>query len=347
MSTYIKTGSQPWLPNFSISVEGSDITETVRANLINISLTDYGGSEKKSDQISFAVVSETLTIPKKGVKISLSLGFGEQLVDKGSFVVDSAASGGSDSSPRVVEVTARAFSKTNARGHSALQSQKTRSFSGVTLADLVNTVATEHGLTARVPASLAGVLVSHIDQVGESDMNLITRLAERYGAVSKVTHDKWVLTPREGTTTVSGNPLPKITITPGDVSRWSYRDNSDHPDSSSAGSGTHVITYTDVTDGGKTKTITVGSGEPVVQYEWPMPDRESAQEIAAGFSTKSKKKLKSMSLDMPATPALLSLTAQCLVTTAGFGSAEDRDWQINRVDLSLGEQGFTIKLELE
>lgn len=343
----LPTGTEPWQPNFSISIEGADITEEVRQNLVSLSLTDNGGSTKQSDQIVFAVASDTLELPPKGVKVSIAMGFGEELVDKGTYVVDALASGGSSSAHRIVQITARAFSKTNARGHSALQSQKTRSWSGVSLGDVVKSISAEHHLTAGIPDELANISIEHIDQLGESDMNLLTRLAERYGAVSKVTHDHWVISLREAVTTVSGEPLDKYLITRDMVDSWSYRANSDHPDTSSPGSGTQIITYKDLTDGGKIKTIKIGSGEPVIQSSWPQPDLESAREIAASYSTGSKKKLLGMNLSLPATPEMMNLSAQCLITTQGFGIKEDKDWHISRLNLDLMNQGFLVSLDLE
>ncbi|WP_174259685.1 phage late control D family protein [Enterobacter asburiae] len=336
-----------WEPAFTLTVEGNDITALVAANLVNLTLTDYGAGEKKSDEVSFAVVDDKLALPAKGVKVALSLGFGTQRVSKGTFVVDSTASGASANSPRIVQVTARAYSKSSAKGHSTLQSQKHRSWINVTLGDLLNTVATEHGLAPRIDASLAAKKLEHEDQTAESDMNLVTRLAARYGAVSKVTHDSWVVMPREATKTSKGNDIKTVTVIPSQVSRWSFRNNSDHPDSSKKGGGTHVIRYYDLTDGGKVKSITVGSGEPVVHEEVTMYNLEAAKEIAAGMTTKNKKKLRQMNLEMPLTPALVSLTAQCRVTTKGFGSAEDREWHISRAQFRYGPQGATLSLDLE
>lgn len=336
-----------WAPAFTLTVEGNDITDLVAANLVNLTLTDYGAGEKKSDEVSFAVVDEKLTLPAKGVKVALSLGFGTQRVSKGTFVVDSTASGASGNSLRIVQVTARAYSKSSAKGHGTLQSQKHRSWTNVTLGDLLNTVATEHGLTPRIDETLAAKKLEHEDQAAESDMNLVTRLAARYGAVSKVTHDSWVVIPREATKTSKGNDIKMVTITPVQVSRWSYRNNSDHPDSSKKGGGTHVIRYIDVTDGGKVKTLTVGSGEPVVHEEVTMYNLEAAKEIAGGVTTKSKKKLCQMNLEMPLTPELVSLTAQCRVTTKGFGSVEDREWHISKALFRYGPQGATLSLDLE
>ncbi|MEZ2603339.1 late control protein [Kluyvera intermedia] len=346
--TYIDTGSMPWQPNISIIVEGDDITDAVRENLINLTLKDYGAGSKQSDQITLSVVSPDMKLPAKGVKISVALGFGGTLVNKGTFVVDSRSSGGSSSQPRIIEITAKAFSKTNERGHGTLQSQKTRSFnSGITLGDLVSTVATEYGLTARVDSTLINQQISHIDQVGESDMNLLTRIAARYGAVSKVTHDYWVLTPRGSDTTVSGQPLPITTITPDMCSNWRYHDNSDHPDSSKSGKGTVVVSYRDMADSGRIKTLTVGSGEPVTHYPVPQKDIEGARIIAGGCSAHSKKKLVGMSLVLPATPDMMPMTAEGKITTSGFGSVEDREWKIASLDFRLSEQGFSLSMELE
>ena len=129
--------------------------------------------------MTFAVVDEALRLPAKGVKVTLSLGFGTQRVRKGTFVVDSTASGASTDSPRIVQVTARAYSKSAAKGHSTLQSQKHRNWTDITLGDLLNTVAQEHGLAARINEALVAKKLTHKDQAGESDMNLITRLAAR------------------------------------------------------------------------------------------------------------------------------------------------------------------------
>ncbi|QHA85674.1 hypothetical protein [Serratia rhizosphaerae] len=44
---YIDSGNMPWQPNFSLSVEGEDITDIVRENLVNLTLKDHGAGSKK------------------------------------------------------------------------------------------------------------------------------------------------------------------------------------------------------------------------------------------------------------------------------------------------------------
>ncbi|EEW2131312.1 late control D family protein, partial [Escherichia coli] len=83
MSDYVNTGVEAWKPNFYISADNENITDKIRKGLINITLTDYGGSSKQTDELRVAIVSETLKIPARGVKISIGLGFGNQIIDKG------------------------------------------------------------------------------------------------------------------------------------------------------------------------------------------------------------------------------------------------------------------------
>lgn len=345
---YIDSGLMPWQPNFTLSVEGEDITDKIRENLVDLSLRDFGAGSKKSDEIHFSVVSPDLKLPAKGVKVSLALGFGSSLVNKGTFVVDARSSSGGARKARMVQVVARAFSKTNERGHSTLQSQKFRSFSDITLGDLAISVASEHGLTARVDSSLVNMSLGHVDQVSESDMNMMTRIAQQCGAVSKITHDYWVFTPRDAQTTVSGQPLPVRTITPDMCDSWHYRDNSDHPNTREKGKGTYVVAYRDAADGGKIKHVTNGSGEPVMHFNVPFESLEEARKIGVGGSKHAEKKLKGVSLSLPATPELMVMTAEGKITLQGFGSVEDGDWKIGQLEFSLrAGQGLTLELELE
>jgi phage protein D len=76
-------------------------------------------------------------------------------------------------------------------------SQKTRSWDNLRLADIVKTVATDNGLIPRVADALKDIHISHIDQVAESDANLLARLARDYNAVSKPSGGYWLFCSRE------------------------------------------------------------------------------------------------------------------------------------------------------
>ncbi|MCW4990253.1 hypothetical protein [Enterobacter mori] len=82
---------KPWKPNLTVSVEGMDINCTVRENLVSFTLIDNRGRNKESVLLTFAVADQEMALPQKGIKISLTLGVGEELVDKGVFIVDAPA----------------------------------------------------------------------------------------------------------------------------------------------------------------------------------------------------------------------------------------------------------------
>ena len=88
-------------PAFSIKAEGKDITRTLQQCLSELILTDYGGAMAKADELKITLISETLALPSKGARLQVALGFNDQLVDKGWFVVSGVASSGP---PRRIEI---------------------------------------------------------------------------------------------------------------------------------------------------------------------------------------------------------------------------------------------------
>ncbi len=85
----------------------------------------------------------------------------------------------------------------------------------------------------------------------------------------------------------------------------------------------------------------------MIEAPFVEPSLAAAQELLPGASSSSKKKEITMSHSMPATQDLLSLTAECKITTKGFGPDEDRSWTINTLNMTLGESGFSVRLQLE
>ncbi|HGG8959795.1 TPA: late control protein D, partial [Enterobacter hormaechei subsp. xiangfangensis] len=166
-----------YAPAFSVSAEGKDITRALQQCLAELTLTDYGGATAKADELKITLLSETLPLPPKGARLRVALGFNDHLVDKGWFVVSGVASSGP---PRRIEIYATAAPMNAQKQPGDVISQKTRSWDNLRLADLVKTVAKENGLVPKVAAELADIHIDHVDQVAESDANLLTRLARTW-----------------------------------------------------------------------------------------------------------------------------------------------------------------------
>ncbi|HFP5351382.1 TPA: contractile injection system protein, VgrG/Pvc8 family [Escherichia coli] len=347
MGDYTNTGVEAWKPNFYIAADDVNITEKIRKGLINITLTDYGGSSKQTDEIRVAIVSETLKIPARGVKITLGLGFGNQIIDKGVYVVDGASSGGE---PRVVDFTAKAAPMNAAKGAKTVQSKKTRSWIDQTVGDIVAKIASDNGLNPRVSTRFADTKIEHIDKIGESDMHFMSRLATRFDAVSKPAGGYWIFLPRGKGESVSGAPLQHYTLKRAGNSSWGYSRNGQSGDSGGGGENpepTYLIKYHD-TATGQIKELRTGSGgDPVIEWPAVEPSLDAAKEAAPGLKGGAAKKEFSMTYSCPATLDLIALTAECKVTTEGFGSEEDREWTINTLSLTLAENGFSVRISME
>ena len=90
-------------PNFKLEENGKDITEIIRANLIELSFDDKEGS--KGDEISFSVSGGIYAKPVFDDNLKLWLGYGDDLYLCGSFSVQMA---NSDYKNQTIEVRATA-----------------------------------------------------------------------------------------------------------------------------------------------------------------------------------------------------------------------------------------------
>lgn len=78
--------------------------------------------------------------------------------------------------------------------------------------DFVNLIAGRHNLGAMVASALANQLLSHLDQTGESDASLLTRVAKMFDAIATVKADKLLFTKIGQSLSASGKPLAPVVI---------------------------------------------------------------------------------------------------------------------------------------
>ncbi|HHY0435731.1 TPA: contractile injection system protein, VgrG/Pvc8 family [Vibrio parahaemolyticus] len=320
-------------PDFSLSADGNDITAVLQRNMISLTLTDNAGSE--SDRLAITIsLPDTMSTPKKGAVLRRGLGFNGELIDKGQYVVDEVTSSGP---PRRVQIVAKAAPMDNRKQPGSLQTQKTRSFDDVTLGDLVKTVASGHGLVPRVNSELDSIKIDHVDQVGESDMNLLTRLAKRYGAVSKPANGYWLFLKQGEGKSASGKALTNITIQPHQVTNWQCRFSSRND------VRRVVATYHDL-ETGDTKEVSTGVGEPEFRIVFKYPNYEEAEAAVLSRAKSVKAGSDTLDITMPARSSLMALIAEGHITLDGFGDVEDGQWRVKSVEWTLSESGLQLRI---
>ena len=93
------------------------------------------------------------------------------------------------------------------RSRSSLKAPASRAWDEVTLGALVVEIAATHGYQARVDPSLAESPIAHIDQVAESDLHLLRRVAGHYDAMLNAAAGHLVVV-RLGSAPTAGTGVP-------------------------------------------------------------------------------------------------------------------------------------------
>lgn len=341
-------GVEEYRPEFSVTAEGKDISKALRQCLQELTLTDNGGATGKADELQITLISETLPLPSNGARLQLGLGFNGNLVDKGWFVVSGVSSSGP---PRKVVIYATAAPMNAQKQSGNVQSHKTRSWDNLTLGDIVKTVATDNGLIPKVADKLAAIAVPHLDQVSESDANLLTRLARSHNAVSKASGGYWLFLEQGAALTASGKTLADVTIVPHEVSNWTYSEGQRGSTTGKPSSGGKEkkgkigVNYYDE-DTGQTKVVQTEHDGPDLENPYTQSHKAQADQQAKAKKTQAKRNERRMNITAPCRPQHLPLTAEARVTTQGFGQREDRTWLIESMVYSLSAMGFSVAFNL-
>ncbi|MFM2476349.1 contractile injection system protein, VgrG/Pvc8 family [Celerinatantimonas sp. MCCC 1A17872] len=321
-------------PQFSLSADGNDITEAIWNNLISISLRDNAG--KKSDRLAIAItLPSSASTPPKGAVLNFSLGLNGTLIDKGQFIVDELTLSGP---PRRLQIVANAAPMDNTKQSGLLQSHKTRSWDDVTLSNLVATIAKENDLIPKVSTDMATQTIAHIDQINESDMALLTRIAQQYGAVVKPANGYLLFTTDAAGKSASGSSLPVITLAPEQVKTWQCRFNS-RRDAQRV-----IAMYHDV-ESGDTKEVSIGTGDPAYRILYTYPNKDEAEAAANARAKTVKAGSDALDITMACQSDVMSMVAEGYVQLNGFGDKEDEQkWRVKTIEWTLMSTGMAMHI---
>lgn len=189
-------------PNFLILINNASAL-FLNNHIIGLTLTDNRGFEADTLRIMVDDSKGNIILPDSNAEITLSLGFGANLINKGKFIVDSVTHTGP---PDVITIGAHSadFKKEFIERKSAL-------YDDMTLEELVEKIAGNHGYEFAVADSLKEIPIKGKQQADESDANLLTRLAEEYDAIATIKMNKLLFLERGTGKTASGQQMPTIT----------------------------------------------------------------------------------------------------------------------------------------
>lgn len=319
-------------PTYRITLQGRDITPTLDARLISLTLTECRGD--KADQLDIALTDHdgALQLPGKGVELTLAIGWaGEALIDKGTFTVDETEHSGA---PDTITIRAR-----SADLGKSLRTRAEHSYHGTTLGAILKKIAARHSLTSRIDGALAARAIAHIDQAGESDLNFVTRLAKRYDAVATVKHGHLIFLPINGTKTSAGESLPTLTLSRADGDQHRY-----HTSDRDAYSGVRAYWH----DGkhAKQRGVLIGLSGNAKRMKESFADESTARAAAKAEWQRIQRGAATFELTLARANPLLA--PQTPVRVTGFKPQIDSDkWLCITVTHSIGDGGFTSKIECE
>lgn len=317
-------------PGARILANGADATAAILDRLIQLKVRDEAGFKSDVLEISIDNRDGAVAAPPKGREIEVFLGYKEKgLIRQGLFVADEVTEEGP---PDKISVKCR-----GANLRDSLKARKARNFDAVTIGDLVATIAAEHGYTPRVGSSLAAVQLAHVDQTGESDMHLLTRLAQERDAVVKYANGMLIFAPAAEAKSISGQALTPISLTRKDIS--TYRRGA--PDRGRYGSVTAY--YHDRATAQRT-AVTVGENAPVFTLRNDFPDAQSAQTAAEAKMQQLNRRGSDLYLTLPGLP---EAAAEAPLRLSGLPAAYNGDWIIKVAEHTYRNDGFTTTIEAE
>lgn len=197
-------------PDFQVVADKEDITALLRDRLLSIRTTDKPGLEADECEIHIDDRDGKVAFPKKGATLEISLGYvGEKLTFLGRYKVDEIEVNGP---PQTIVIRGKP-----ANIAETMKSQKRYSWEKSKLTDIVGDVARRNKLQ---PLCQVVADVPRADQINESDMHFITRLAKQHGATATVKDGKLIVAKRGEGKSGSGKQLPEIALHRDDLASY-------------------------------------------------------------------------------------------------------------------------------
>jgi phage protein D len=311
-------------PAFKLLIEGKDQTEEIGKRLIRLSVKDEAGV--RSDNLELVLSNRPyFKWPTRGQQLDISLGYEDRLVDMGAFAVRSISARGV---PHEVKIDAFPIHSIQ-----TLKSQREQSWEGISLPDLVETIARRHGLRSAVSRSFSGVILEHEDQ-SESDLAFLTRIGRRYHAVVKA-HGGFLIFSESGSgESSSGKVIEPLRLTKFIDYEYTGAD----------------MSYTGVKASfwdrraARKGMVLVGTEERVFDIRFHHKSEKDARKAADSKIRKLKTSDEKLSVTVPGNPDAF---AERKFVVVGLGEGIDDLWLSKSAEHVLEPNAYTSRVEFE
>lgn len=331
-------GKIDFRPLVQVSINGVPLSGLAFSALESVTVIDAAGFVSDTADLSFANASllKGFAMPEPGAEVEIALGYLGDFKPMGRYIADEIEEA---SPPRTIHINckAKAHGLTD-QGKGPIAQQKSRSWpAGLTVQAIAGTIAGENGLELGVTDSAAGLVPGHIDQIDESDLSVLTRIAAKFDLIAKPAGGVLYIGKRAEGKTASGNQTPTTVLRQSEVSRWAMRR------SWGEAVGTVIATYRD-TETGKTEEVEIGEGEPTRRIKHRFSSEDDARTYASTEAKRASRQKETLEIEMPGNP---SIVAEGKIVALDFSAASQGEWVITNATHSVSENGYSTSLSAE
>ncbi len=311
-------------PDFNVIINGQ--AGFPKERVVSIRTTDQVGFVSDSCEIELDNWDNALQFPNTEAKIVIFLGYKEKELTKiGTYFVKEIAL---DGARRIIKITANAAPK-------SIRSQKSKTNEG-TLREYMTSMDSD--LESEVSEDYGDIELSDNPQFGESNINYLTRIANKNGAVAKPIDEHLLFGEDLSTKSVSGKSLPTKYIEASEVAK--YTCSFKETETNGATGSVYANWYDKKT--GEYHLVHAGAGDPETELNEIF---SSEKEALAAVQAKVKKVEKNNKTFRFTTEGRSDLFAESPLVLRDFPAQIPVNWIISRVVHSLDSSGFVSNVD--
>ncbi|PLR40933.1 late control protein D [Chimaeribacter californicus] len=353
MAPLTTTLGTPLGPDFTLTLDGKNISGQVRPRLISLSATLNRGTIADSLTLDLDDSDGKLALPTRGKLLLASIGWqGQPLTLLGSFIVNTLQHSGA---PDKLTITASSADFSGSLSEKHKESYFDGNTDRTTLGSIIRIIAARNGLQASIAPEFAQLTVISAHQTDEADMDFLTKLATQYGAIADIKYGTLMLLKPGTGRSASRAPLPAVVISrsQGDSHKFTLADRTIYTaveaswqDINGAQQKTLPTLSVPTAQNAGQAYIREGGKQKIDKLPRIYPDEASAR-LAAQARVESLQRL-SATMSIKLASGREDLVPETTVTLAGFKSQfNEVRWIITKVEHTLGAEGFTTTLALE
>jgi len=183
-----------------VHINNEDKTALIRDRLLSLTVTDNAGID--SDTVALTLDDRHPHIILPPIEAALKLWLNDLYM--GYYHVSELET---DDKTGTLSIQT-----TGAKMTGPIKAPRDESYDGLTLGKLASIIAQRYSHPLSISETLAAIPLEHIDQRGESDLALLTRLVKPLGAIAKLTDNKLVIVPKDEAKSASGEALPALSL---------------------------------------------------------------------------------------------------------------------------------------